>query len=344
MLSERMFAIKLYLPSLVSRWRLCKKVIYLVYDFENRWRERFCNRINECLSHDKVKEAAACIALDDAVRERPFDMGDSDKSEYEEIADYNTYQQIVRSAYTGSRLSQSDVGVSECIPIILSGEKVARFYPSHDVVDVTGLLHDSLDRPVKKEAKKLYKGAKILIRSSDKDIVRETADRLMQQNGESELREKAGLWCRLLQAYSEGKTIGTIQSALNNDGADCSFQQVMYWLAGETIMPDDKEVLVAIARVSSKHPMLKDLSDKFAGMIDEVYMAGKRVQNYHTRAGFQISSELKNKARDIRKIALNGLTGGNIEGIGDVVIYTVEEVLEKEYIERSRLNVVEDLY
>lgn len=319
-------------------------LVYLVYDFENKWRERFRNRINECLPHDKVKEAAAFIALEDAVHERPFDMGDGDKSEYEEIADYNTYQQIVRSAYTGSLLSQSDVGVSECIPIILSGEKVARFYPSHDVVDVTGLLYGTLDRPVKKDAKKLHKGDKILIRSSDKDIVRETADILMRQNGELELREKAGMWCRLLQAYSEGKTISAIQSALNNAQADCSFQQVMYWLAGETIMPDDKGVLSAIASVASKQPALKDLSDNFAGMIDDVYSAGRRVQNYHTRAGFQISSELKNKARDIRKIAFNGSTGGNIEGIGDVVIYTVEEVLEKEYIERSRLNVVEYLY
>ena len=319
-------------------------LVYIIYDFENRWRQRFCNRINECLPHEKVRETAAYFALNDAVNELPFDMRDDDQSEYEEISDYNIYQQIVRSAYTGSHLSQSDVDALECISVILSGEKVARFYPTHDVVDVTGLLHDTLDRPVKKDAKKLRKGDKILIRLSDKDIVRETADRLMQQAGEPELRETAGIWCKLLQAYSEGKTIWAIQSALNNAGADCSFQQVMYWIAGETIMPDDKQVLIAIATITSKHPALKELSDRFACMIDDVYKAGKKVQNYHTRAGFQISSELKNKARDIRRIASNGSIGGNIEGIGDIVIYTVEEVLEKEYVERSKLNVVEDLY
>ena len=319
-------------------------LVYIIYDFENRWRERFCNRINECLPHQKVRETAAYIALSDAINELPFDMRCDDISEYDEIADYNIYQQIVRSTYSGSHLSQSDVGALECITVILSGEKVARFYPTHDVVDVTGLLHGTLDRPVKKDAKKLHKGDKILIRLSDKDIVRETADMLMQQEGEPELREKSGIWCKLLQACSEGKTIWAIHSALNNAGADCSFQQVMYWIAGETIMPNDKKVLMAIATVASKHPALKELSDRFRSMIDDVYMAGKLVQNYHTRAGFQISSELKNKAGAIRRIALNGATGGNIEGIGDVVIYTVEEVLEKEYVERSKLNVVEDLY
>ena len=35
---------------------------------------------------------------------------------------------------------------------------------------------------------------------------------------------------------------------------------------------------------------------------------------------------------------------GNIEGIGDVFIYTVEDVLDKMIVERNKMNRVESLY
>ena len=155
--------------------------------------------------------------------------------------------------------------------MLLSEEKIAYFYPTHDVIDVTGLSKGDIDRPTKKDAIKLKRGDKILIRQSDKDIIREKADILMAQKGENDLRAQTEIWSTLLSVYAEHKSIVDVCRALNNEGGECTFQQVRYWLSGETIMPREKEVLIAIGIVASRVPELEEMCEKYLNVIDSIF-------------------------------------------------------------------------
>lgn len=323
-----------------------ENLVFVLYDYENKWRERYVKRFDECIPHERIKETANKISFaQEEIYDKPLDrIFTEDTEDFEEISDYNISNTIIRATFENTDIEQDSAEAIECVPVILSGDKIAYFYPTHDVIDVSGLSKGDIDRPTKKEAIKLKKGDKILIRQSDKDIIREKADVLMAQKGESNLREQTEIWSTLLGAYAEHKTIIDVCRALNAEGGECTSQQVRYWLSGETIMPREKDVLVAIGIIASQVPELKERCEQYLNVIDDIYEAGRNVQGYHQSAGRWLTSELKNKAQEIKTIANSSISYGEVEGIGEIHIYTVEDVLNKEIIGRGRINRIEDLY
>ena len=162
----------------------------------------------------------------------------------------------------------------------------------------------------------------------------------MRLEGKEDLREISSLWSNLLVGYSEGKTISDIHIKLKNNGADCTYQQIRYWLDGDTICPDGRGNILAILKVAGdKHP-----NTNMDDMVTRIIKAGREVRSYHQKAGCWLGRELKNKAKEIESIIKSGSTKETIEGIGEVLIYTVDEVLDKDFVSRSKLNRVEVLF
>lgn len=323
-----------------------ENLVFILYDYENKWRERYVKRFDECIPHESIKKTADKISFaQEDIYDKPLDrIFTEDTEEFDEISDYNIPNTIIRASFGNTGIEQDSAEAIECVPVLLSEEKIAYFYPTHDVIDVTGLSKGDIDRPTKKDAIRLKRGDKILIRQSDKDIIREKADILMTQKGENDLRAQTELWSTLLSVYAEHKSIIDVCRALNNEGGECTFQQVRYWLSGETIMPREKEVLIAIGIVASRVPELKEMCEKYLNVIDSIFEAGRKVQGYHQSAGRWLTSELKNRAQEIKSIANSSVSHGEVEGIGELHIYTVEDVLNKEIIGRARINRIEDLY
>lgn len=326
---------------------------YVLYDFEARWRNGFVRKFDDQLPHNSVKVAAQKLNIDldngyDAIFDKETDDIENvveDTEEYEEIADFNIKKTIIFSTIRDtSEVSKEAADAVECIPVMLAGDRLAYFYPTHDVIDVTALGKGVLGRAVKKDASRLKKGDKILIRQSDKDIIREKADMLISQDsGSFGGREVTELWSKLLTIYSQGKSISDIIDALNKENVKCSPQQVRYWLSGETIIPRDKNVLRAIGLVASKDESLANISVDYLDKIDIIYETGKIVQGYHQRAGRWLTGELRNKADEIKQIMTKEVPIGIIDGIGEITIYTVDEVLDKEFVPRAKLNRIEEL-
>ncbi|MCD8040681.1 MAG: DrmE family protein [Clostridia bacterium] len=321
-------------------------LVFTLYDYENRWRENFISRFDECIPHESIKRVAQKVQFSsEDIADKPFDKITLKTDEdFEDISDYSLPSKIIKSTLGNSGIERDSAEAIESIPIILSEDKIAYFYPTHNVIDVTALSKGDGDRPTKKDAVKLKKGDKILIRQSDRDIIREKADILMVQNGESELRGKVEIWFTLLGDYAKGRSIADVCRALNAEGGKCTFQQVRFWLSGETIVPREKDILIAIGIVASKVPKLNETCEKYLRAIDDIYEVGRKVQGYHQSAGRWLTSELKNKAQEIKAIANSRVSHGEVEGIGEIHIYTVEEILDKEITERGRINKLEDLY
>lgn len=326
---------------------------YILYDFENRWKENFDSMFDVKIPHKLVMATAKILGVDqDIVKfdrlnnidETNTDM-DTVDDEYDEISDYNIRKEVIFSTVKTTPLSSSSsIDSVECIPVLFVGDKIGFFYPTHDVIDVTALSRGVLGRALKKDACRLRKGDKILIRQSDKDLIRERADILMANDPSCD-RKTVEIWRDLLIAYSQDKTIVSVRDALNIEGANCTFQQVRGWLFNETIIPRDKAVLIAIGRVVEKaaNEELKKLSSSYLSAVDIIFNTGKTIQAYHQRAGRWLTSELKNKAEDIKRIIDSVTHTGNIEGIGEITIYTVDEVLDKEIVPRNKINRIEDL-
>lgn len=321
-----------------------EKLIFVLYDFENKWRESFVVRFNECLPHSAVKSNAERIGLSDKdFSDIPIDsnIGEYEQDdEYKEIEDFNYTKSIVRAIVPGGGVNADASDSVEVVPTLLSGDYIGYFYPTRDIIDITGLISGDGNRPLKKEASKLRKGDRILVRQRDRDIIREKADELMRLDGKSALRETSSRWSDSLAGYAKGKTISTIYTAIKNNGGDCTSQQIRYWLDGDTICPDGRANISAILKVADGHDPEKDIERIVTSIIE----AGREVRSYHQRAGGWLSRELKNKAKEIQAIIKSGNMRGTIESIGEVFIYTVEEILDKDFVSRGKLNKVEVLF
>ena len=160
-----------------------ENLVFILYDYENKWRERYVKRFDECIPHESIKKTADKISFaQEDIYDKPLDrIFTEDTEEFDEISDYNIPNTIIRATFGNTGIAQDSAEANECVPELLSEEKIAYFYPTHDVIDVTGLSKGDIDRPTKKDAIKLKRGDKILIRQSDKDINREKADILMAQ-------------------------------------------------------------------------------------------------------------------------------------------------------------------
>lgn len=323
------------------------KLTYILYDFENKWRSGLVKKIDECMPYDEVKERASEIGLSendllpislDRANEDITDEGEH------EIEDYNFGNTIIRNTLKTQESNRESATAIECVPILLSDDKIAYFYPTHDVIDITSLITFDAQRPLKKDAVRLRRGDKILIRQSDKDIIREKADILMEHDNNGDIRGVSEIWCTLLQCYAADKSITQVWQAIIGAGASCTFQQVRYWISGETILPRDRNVLVAIGKICLNNPELAEIASGYIEKMDAIIECGRQVQSYHQKAGIWVTKELRSKAAEIRKIAMLPSPYGNIEGIGDVFIYTVEDVLDKMIVERNKMNRVESLY
>lgn len=312
-----------------------KQLVYILYDFENRWRSALIKRIDSSFPHDELMKTAKGIRLSSkSITKVPFDSVEIEtETQNPTKEDYDFDRTLLKRA-VGSSSSSSDLADSvECVPVILSEETVAYFGTNHEVIDITGLCNGDSDRPEKIPAEKLSQGRVILIRQSGRDLIAEKADQLMAQDGNSTLREKSSIWSRALGDYSTGKTIQEVTDALTRAGYACSSQQVRYWILGETIRPNDIEAIKAIAIVCRDNKLMENVGN--------VYNAGGAVQEYHRKAGRWLTNELRTRATDIASLYSSGEAVGNLEGIGAIHLFTVEEVLSKEFVPRGKVNTLE---
>lgn len=323
-----------------------KKLIFVLYDFENRWRKNLCSFIDTCLPYEDIKNSAKLANINiTELSSKPIDLKDESEENsdiYKDISEYNFGSALIKSTISNNT-NQNASDAIECIPVLLSNNKIGYFHPEHSIIEISR-INDEDDAPSRIPAKELRKGYKILIRLSGRDIIKEKADELMHDANENNLRVKTESWYKILLQYSSGKSSSQVLRKLSEYGSTCTIQQIRYWLLGETIIPSEKETLIAIGQAAMKAENITEDVNAYMNTLDNIMEAGKKIQNYHRIAGRWLTKELKTKTSEIKVISESDSQTGVINGIGEVQIYTVEDILEKTFVTRSVINHVEDLY
>lgn len=311
------------------------QLICVLYDFENKWRSAFIRRLDSSFSHEELKKTISKMNIsNNEIANVPFDNVEIEIDSNNPFNDeYDFDRNIIRRAVGKSTASENLADSVECVPVILSGETVALWGLGHEVFDVTDICFEGSDKTEKITAEKLSPGHIVLIRQSGRNLITEKADQLMKHENRESLRKTASLWASTLANYAAGKTIQEVTDALASAGSLCTPQQVRYWIQGETIRPNDKEAIRSIAKISDDNYLMSN--------IDKVYIAGGDVQEYHRKAGRLLSKAIKNKAKEIQNIYFSGSMSGVLEGIGEIRLYVVEEVLSKEFVSRNKINSLE---
>ena len=318
---------------------IMRKVIYsfitssyvvLLYDYENRWKNHDTHFWEKALSKKDNKEIVERAFSTDKISvstvryDKPVNIVEQDTpdelGEIELVLRENKYRQYVNgNSHPGSELVSA-------IPINFAGGYLAFFRVSHEIVSATKIITSGGDKIETKLPADLKIGDFIVVRETDRDLVREMADIILSNSGKRNLRSFATKWREALQIELLFCTEDEFCEKIKAAGCNKGIATIKRWIDDENVIaPQSKDDLKILAAVTENETVLE--------MLDSIYEAAQEVRKAHVLAGRKLSEQLRlTLAEELRKI--DSIDPFNIwdpidmeiEGIGNVKVLKIIDV------------------
>lgn len=298
-----------YSATFVVGWlrrAIMRKVLYsfntqnyvvLMYDYEKNWRNYATARWNAALDNSQNRKAIEKAFTTEKVQisttrfepTAPIAEEIPKEDEYEEIATVlkeNKYRRYVASS--GSKSASETI---EAIPVNFVGGYLAFYRTGHTVLSATNIIVNDADR-LREDDKKLPDQLKlgdfVVVRETDRDIIKEMADVILAREGKSELRAMSGKWREALRIERLFYEPEDIYNNLVKAGCTKGYASVRSWITDDDVIaPQTKQDLEYIATITG-NGVLRDL-------LDQVYDAAQEVRAAHVRAGRLLSELLRKR-------------------------------------------------
>lgn len=199
--------------------------------------------------------------------------------------------------------------IAEALPVHYSGGYLAFYKQGHKVISATKIITEDAENIETFPATNLQVGDFIVVRESDKDLIREMADIILAYNKKTEARNTAYMWKKAINdSYGQMSTEQICQKLIEN-GCKKGVQTIKNWITNEEcIAPRQRDDLESIAQVTND-PLLKE-------NIDAVYSAAQEVRTAHQQAGRNLSVKLRSRVAEA------------IEDYGDIDAFNFERPVE----------------
>ena len=279
---------------------IMRKIIYsfctseyavLLYDYENRWKNHDANRWKKALndsSNKKIIEksfSSEGISVStvryDPSPDQPDDLhgGTDELNEIELILRSNKYRQYESGGSSGGNAVPA-------IPVNFVGGYFAFYRTGHRVISATRIIMSDADKIETKFPVELRVGDFVVIRETDRDIVREIADVALANSGKENLRLLASKWREAIQIELLFCTVDDFCAKVKDAGCEKSLPTIRRWIEDEDVIaPRSKDDLRILAEVTENETLIE--------MLDSIYDAAQEIRNAHVLAGRKLSEQLK---------------------------------------------------
>ena len=266
----------------------------LLYDYEKRWKNYDTAKWNAILDSSQnqqtieksfdTAEARIGTSRFTPSRSVPDDTPKADEfAEIEVVLRENKYRQYVAS---GGQKSANEI--TEAIPVNYVGGYLAFYRTGHKVISATNIIMNDADRIDSVLPDQLRLGDFVVVRETDKDLIREMADLILIRSGKAGTREMAGKWKEALEIETLFCSDDEIYQHLREAGCSKGEQAVHAWIHdADVIAPQSKQDLEYIAAATGSS-VLKEL-------LDQIYDAAQMVRSAHIQAGRVLSMQLRNR-------------------------------------------------
>ena len=252
-------------------------------------------------------------------------------ADIENIIQLNTYRQ-----YGVSTNGQAQI--VDAYPVNFVGGYLAFYRTGHKVVTVTDIITDGDDDVSLKTPNDLQIGDFVVVREAQRDIIRDIADKILENSGMTTAREIAMRWKEALNVETMFSTMDEIYHNLKTHGCTRGYQTIKNWVENEDQFSlSSKEDLVCIAESLNDDILLES--------IDEVFVAGNNVKRAHVKAGQYLSRKLRdqvaeriNEQEDIDPFNIWDPIELNLEDIGKVIILKIIDINRPIKIDSGNTN------
>ena len=166
----------------------------------------------------------------------------------------------------------------------------------------------------------------VVVRETDRDIIKEMADVILAHEGKAELRALSGKWREALSIESLFYTPEEIYRNLQKAGCTRGYPSVRSWILDEDVIaPQSKQDLEYIAKITG-NGVLREL-------LDQVYEAAQAVRVAHVQAGRLLSELLRKRLvealdqyGDIDPVNIWDPIELSVDGVGTVRVLKVIDI------------------
>lgn len=270
--------------------------IVLLYDYENRWKNHDVKNwkfaLKESDNETIIKKAldSADIVIspmkgiseeDEIISAEEIALED-ELEEIDTILRENKFRRYVKS---GQKL---DNEIVDAVPVNFVGGYIAFYQTGHEVVSATNIIMQESEKIDTVTSDKLRNGDFVIVRETDKDIIREMADLILKKSGKSSLRELARKWKEVIEIELLFTTPKQFYESLVAAGFSKGYPTVKRWIENDNVIaPGQIEDLEYIAKVT-QNQVLSEL-------MEEIFEAARIVRAAHIQAGRVLSDMLKVK-------------------------------------------------
>lgn len=227
------------------------------------------------------------------------------------------------------------------IPIDLSHEKIFLSAENHKFLVISST--DIQETKVKnKKIEDLSPGEFIVLRNSEKDLIREYADRLLSQDNKSDLRNLAESWKTPFRSLIEAYSFNEIYSMYAEKKGKRHKLSVKNWLSDENMIGpkyiEDLEIINEICNLDND-PV-------------QMHKAIQIVDQYHVKAGTELSKLLEKTIKSgsdsetfLYQLRRSHYKEMNLNEIGNIIFLKVHAIGEIIKVPKSKVNsLIEDTY
>ena len=275
--------------------------VVLLYDYENRWRNHDSKQWRNALSQSDNKttiekafnssdvKVSFVQYQEEIVPDVVEEVVEEDElEEIDNVLQENKFRRYVKS---GAKLGNQIV---EAIPVNFVGGYISFYQTGHEVVSATKLIKGESENIEGLVPSKLHNGDFIVVRESDKNIVREMADIILSNSGRSNSRELAMKWKEVIEIELLFTTLNKFYERLVAAGFQKGFATLKRWIENDSVIaPRQKEDLECIAEVTQNQVLSE--------MVDEIFEAATVVRSAHIQAGRILSEKLKDEIAEVLK-------------------------------------------
>ena len=312
---------------------IASDITMIMYHFESEWFRSASNswkKQNEL--NVRAKDFSDLFGLPekdlDAIEYNPEIPIETPAKEEFSIAEFELKLRTYRyQSYVSSAGAKDEVIAAKLV--VFAGDRFSFLTESHRLPVVTEVIREEgSDREIpRKDVTQLQVGDYVLFQESNRDIIREIADKGLAKDGQSHMRKVAGLWRDVLRdSYQKmsGNTNEFIE-LLYMAGCKRHPQTIRNWLTdSDQIGPGRITDLGIIAKAMSS----KELTQR----MDEVRAAISIVRGAHLQASSYIRNKLLANLSEIVGVEKGSAGNGsgsvllNLDEFGQVAILRIEEL------------------
>lgn len=315
----------------------------LLYKCERKWQGceiYYQQKLNACLCNKEIVKKSLSgknEIIDVANLVVPTNVPQTKKNddELEEIESIVRDNRIKRYAKNGSSSSQ----LIDVIPVSFIGNYLSFYRLEHKIISVSRIISgDDNDAGIDlKTPSELFEGDFIAVRETNRDLIKEIADKILVNQGKNSARAEARLWKDALRIEIALGNQEDLVKKLKKNGCNKGNITIQKWLDDDNmIAPKLRDDIEAIALATENETLYEK--------IDQVCIAASDIRAAHIKAGRILSDELKKKIAV--KLRTNSVDPFNIwdpfdiyiENVGNIKILKVIDIGSKIQVDSTDVN------